>query len=249
MVVALIAARMGSSRFPGKTLSNLYGKPMIERMLERVRFSKSIDQVVLATTINKEDDPLEEWSNKMNILCYRGSSDDVLGRIKGAVDEFKPDTIVELLGDNPIVDSGIIDSAVKKYNDNNYDYLATVTNEYKLAKDSLKKFPIGVRVQVFSPETIIKCYNLANEYKHREHATSYIADNPEIFNTGFLEADNQFLPCNRPDLTFAVNHRENLEMINAIFDECYEDNDNFTLESAIRAFESNPKLNILMGNK
>ncbi len=249
MVSALIAARMGSSRFPGKTLEGLYGKPMLHQMLDRVNQSKLIEQVVLATTTNQEDNPLEEWADKMGILCYRGSSNDVLGRLKGAVDKFGLSTIVELLGDNPLVHSDIIDASIKKYKKGKFDYLATVTNEYKLAKSSLKKFPIGVRVQVFSANTIDKCENLAKGENYREHATSFIADNPQIFNTGFLEASGKFLKCNRPELTFAVNHRGNLDMIRVIYENCYENNPNFSLDSVIEVLDLNPDLFSLMGDQ
>mgnify|MGYP003977178153 CR=1 FL=1 len=249
MVSVLIAARMGSSRFPGKTLEDLCGKPMIEQMLDRINESKLIQQVILATTINPEDDALEEWANKMGILCYRGSSNDVLGRLKGAVDKFNLDTIVELLGDNPLVHSDIIDASIEKYKKGNFDYLATITDEYKLAKKSLKRFPIGVRVQVFSAKTIVKCENLAKSELYREHATSFIADNPQIFNTGFLEAAGKFSQCNRPKLTFAVNHRDNLDMIRVIYENCYENNTNFSLDSAIEVLDLNPDLFSLMGDQ
>jgi len=244
---ALIAARMGSSRFKGKTLADLCGKPMLERMVERVRCSKTIDRIVLATTELAVDDKLEEWAKRSNVLCYRGSSDDVLGRLRDAVNQFNMEVVVEMLGDNPLVHSSLIDAAVTHYKENDVDYVATVTNEYPYAESNLKRFPVGVRVQVFGVETIRRCEKLATTPENREHATSFIANHPEIFRTAYVEATGMFQKLNRPELTFAVNHEQNLDLIHEIFNYCYEKDSNFKIESAIDIFDKSEKLVSLMG--
>ncbi len=243
---AIIAARMGSSRFKGKTLSDLYGLPMIERLLERINFSNKIDEIILATTINSEDDNLEKWCEEVNINCFRGSSEDVLGRIKNAATEYNAEIIVEILGDNPLIHSDLIDACIEKYKNEGGDYVATLTNEYPKADIKMKKFPIGVRVQIFSINTLIKCEKLAQTDNFREHATSFIAHNPDIFSSSFLEADNNFITLNRPELTFAVNHRENLEFINFIYNKCYDNNNNFSISDAIKIYDNNKVLKNLM---
>ncbi len=245
--VGLIAARMGSSRFAGKTLSDLHGAPMLGRIVERLRASDNIDRIVLATTELVEDDALEEWCAGAEIDCFRGSSDDVLGRLLAAACAFDANLIVEVLGDNPLIHSAMIDAAVDLYRSDRPDYVATVTNEYKKADSDLKRFPIGVRVQVMPLSTLRRCEELARTHSEREHATSFIADNPEIFKSAFVEATGTFAGCHRPELTFAVNHRENLELIRGIFEHCYDSDSNFSVADAVRAFESDDRLHPLMG--
>ncbi len=245
-VSVLIAARMGSSRFPGKTLSDLHGKPMLYRLIERVKKSDIINDVVVATTKKKEDNKLESWCNENGIKIYRGSSNDVLERLKDAAIYYKMQTIVEILGDNPLVHANLIDSCLELFK-NGYDYVATVTNEYPNAEQSLMKFPIGVRVQVMSLATLLRCEQLTKLSHHREHATSFIAENPKLFKTGFLEAKGFHRQSNRPELTFAVNEKKNLELIRKIYEIYYEDNDDFSVNDAVKACESISNFKALMG--
>ncbi|MBI87011.1 MAG: hypothetical protein CMG63_02905 [Candidatus Marinimicrobia bacterium] len=246
-VSVLIAARMGSSRFPGKTLSDLHGKPMLYRLIERVKKSDKIDEIVVATTKEVEDDELEIWCDQNFIKIYRGSSSDVLKRLNDAALYYKMQTIVEVLGDNPLVHAKLIDSCLELF-ENGYDYVATVTNEYPNAEKSLMRFPIGVRVQVMSISTILKCEQLTKLSRHREHATSFIAENPKLFKTGFLEAKGFHRPSNWPELTFAVNERKNLELIRKIYEIHYEKNDDFSVNDAVKACESISNFKALMGS-
>lgn len=247
-ITALIAARMGSSRLPGKTLMDLHGKPMIYRLIERVKASKNINEIVIATTDLKEDGAIEEWCKNNSIGCYRGSASDVLGRLTKAAESFDCAIVVEILGDNPLVHSSQIDAALEKYYAGDYDYVATLTNEYPNAASSMKRFPIGVRVQVMPIETMQKCSELAVEARHREHATSFIAENPDIFKSGFLEAKNKFSDCEYPLFTFAVNNERNLRLVNNIYKKCYHRDSNFSLQEAIDVFNKEQSFVELMGN-
>jgi len=244
----LIAARMGSTRFPKKTLSDLYGEPMLGRLVERLQHSKYIKKIIVATTNREEDNAIENWCVKNKICCYRGSSSDVLGRLYAAANEYNIQTIVEILGDNPLVHSKLIDSTINLFLRENLDYAATITNEYPYADKNLKKFPIGVRVQIFSFSTIDRCQKLARKRKYREHATSFIAENPKDFKIGFIDASGNFNKYNRPELTFAVNTRDNAKLINLIFEENYDANPNFDITDAISSVEKNKNWNELMGD-
>jgi spore coat polysaccharide biosynthesis protein SpsF len=124
-----------------------------------------------------------------------------------------------------------------------------LTEEYPKAEAGLKKFPIGVRVQVLSVNTLVRCSELAKNDGHREHATSYIAENPNIFTTAFVEADDVFSNCARPELTFAVNYSKNLDLIREAYKELYNKNDNFSVEDVINFFDSRQDLKALMGNE
>ena len=100
--VALIAVRLSSSRLPRKAVKPILGRPMIARMVERVQAAPSIDEIVIATSTHEEDDDLERLTRELGIGCYRGSLDDVLGRIHAAAEASGADRVIELLGDNPL---------------------------------------------------------------------------------------------------------------------------------------------------
>ena len=247
-ISVIIAARMGSTRFPGKTLDYIEGKPMISQLVERIKKSDKINEIVIATTNQKEDDKIESWCKNNKIGCFRGSSNDVLGRITSAAIKHEMETIVEILGDNPLVHSDLIDMSVELFFKKNYDYVATLTNEYPKADKNLKKFPIGVRVQVMSINTLKTCEKNARHEHYREHATSYIAENPNIFKTGFVEAVGVFSICNRPELNFAVNTRKNFKLIKFIFKELYRKKVNFGLDDVIIFIDQNHNFYELMGD-
>ena len=246
---ALIAARMGSSRFPGKSLSKIDDKPMLEILAERLLCSKYIEQIVIATTKSKEDDAIEDWCSLNNHLCYRGSTDDVLQRLLDAAENFKIKTIIEVLGDNPLVHSDLVDKSMDLFLTKGHDYVATITNEYGGLEPQLKRFPIGIRVQILSIETLRKCATLAKGKAYREHATSFIIENQNLFNMGFIEANDLSSICHRPELTFAVNLEKNFELIKNLYMKCNEINQNFTIQELILEYEKHPEWHWMMGNE
>jgi spore coat polysaccharide biosynthesis protein SpsF len=248
-IVAIIAARQGSSRLPGKTLMPVAGKPMLERMVERIRCAPSIDSILVATTTLPEDDELEAFCDTLGISCFRGSENDVLGRIVAAVNETDADTIVELLGDNPLVDGELIEDVIDLYRTSGADYAVNLTNEYPKADPNLLRFPIGVRAQAFSRATLDRCDADGRSADHREHSTSYIGEHPEIFKIEYLEARDKWGALNRPELTFAVNVAANLELINRIFTIGLQVNPNFSMADTINIFDADPDLAALVGNE
>lgn len=221
---------------------------MLERMVERIREAPSINEIVVATTTLPEDDELEDFCGAIGIGCYRGSAHDVLGRIWAAVQETESDTVVELLGDNPLIDAALIEDVVTLYQSKNCDYAVNVTNEYPKADAALRRFPIGVRAQAFSRTTLDRCEQSARSDEHREHSTSYIGEHPEIFKIEYLEATDRWASLNRPELTFAVNVRANLSLIDKIFTVGLAKDANFSMIEAMAIFDSDPSLAALVGN-
>lgn len=240
MTTAILVARMGSSRFPGKSMQPILGKPMLERMFERVAPARSLDRILLATTHRPEDDALAALAARLGIGCTRGSSEDVLGRLQAAAQSAGAQTVVELLGDNPLVHADLIDDVVAFYRSGSFDYAASATTEYPEAGDAVRKFPIGIRVQVHSRQTLDRCARLATEPADREHSTRYILLHPEQFRIGLFEATGRWAALNRPELTFAVNLPGDLRRISRIFQLCWPRNPNFTLHSALQAAEAGP---------
>ena len=237
---------MGSSRLPGKNMKSILGKPMIEQIVERIRHSKQITEIVVATTEREEDDALEKFTKEIDCKVFRGAEQNVLTRVHGAVEENSPDVVVEILGDNPLVHSDLIDEVIDFFSANDLDYAANVTTEYPHAGD-IPKFPIGIRVQVLSPAAIEKCLRLAQPLYNPEQTTEYIYFHPEDFKIGYFKAEGKWSSLNRPSITFAVNYQQNFDLISQIFESCYPKNNNFTLQEVFEIFDKNPEWKNLMG--
>ena len=246
-IAAIIACRMGSSRLPGKSTLPILGKPMIERMIERVRQSRYLGEIVIATTDLPEDGMLAELAQQIDVGCFRGSANDVLGRMNAAAGVLDADLIVELLGDNPLVHADLIDAVIDFYRAHELDYAASVTTEYPHAAADVPKFPIGIRVQVFPPAVLERCEKSAHDAYHRENSTTYIIEHPEQFRLGYLEAKEKWDKLYRPELTFAVNYAKNFELVTRIFERCYPRDPNFSLTDVVDTFDADPNLRFLMG--
>ena len=184
--MASIEARMTSSRLPGKVLmESLPGVSMLEYMINRVKKSNNIDDIIIATTINKEDDPIVELCKKLKVKFFRGSEDDVLLRVLNAHKHFKSDIIVELTGDCPLIDYKLIDKIINVYNNNNYDY---VSNSH------VRSYPDGFDVQVFSTELLGEVSLLTKDSYDRENVSSFIYRSGRYKTFAVIAEDNLFWP-------------------------------------------------------
>lgn len=245
--VAVIAVRLGSTRLPEKAILPVRGKPMIERMIERVQRAKTIDEIVIATTTLDQDDRLEELADRVGVESFRGPEEDVLGRIAGAVQAFEADRVVELLGDNPLIHGDLIDDVVALHEEGGHDFTANATTEHPEAAEDAARFAIGVRAEVYEPEVVQEADRQVTDPARREHSTRYIWENPDVFDQGYLQATGRWKALNRPDLTFAVNYRQNLEMVREIFDELYPKNPNFGLDEVMGVVQRRSSLTDKMG--
>lgn len=215
-ITAVIVSRMGSSRLPGKALMPILGRPMLDFLVERVRRSRRLKRIVVATTIRSEDNRLAEHAAALGLGVFRGSPEDVLGRVVAAARAFSADPVVELLGDNPLVEGELIDGVVDFFAANAYDYVANVTREYPHAPRELGRFPVGIRVQVMTAKVLAQCEQQATDPKHREHSTSFIYENPGLFRIGYFEATGKWAELNWPDGFLAVNCVKDLQNLSAL---------------------------------
>jgi len=238
---------MGSGRLPGKSLMDVEGAPMLSRLVERVSKARSLDRIVIATTTLPEDDPLESLSEGLSVGCFRGSSEDVLDRVKSAAMADGASRIVTILGDNPLVHADLIDDTIAVFDEGNFDYAASVTTEYPSAGPDIQKFPIGVRVQVFPLEALERADALTREHGFRGDATEFIWSNPDLFRLGFLEATEEWAPVAAPTLHFAVNYAKNLELLRELFRELYPGDRDFSLHAVIDVVLRRKELLGLMG--
>jgi len=172
MVLAIVQARMSSSRLPGKVLKTINDKPILAYEIERIKRSKKIDKLILATSINEDDNPLEELAKDLSIECFRGDLKNVLKRFYDCATLYNADVIVRLTGDCPVIDPQIIDEVIELHTKSKSDYTSNTL---------YRTFPDGLDVEVLSYDTLKTVYTNANSKEDLEHVTKYIHTNKEKF--------------------------------------------------------------------
>ncbi|MRR14020.1 spore coat protein, partial [archaeon] len=173
--IALIQARVSSSRLPGKVLMDICGEPMIIRVYQRAKRAGTLDDVVVITSDHQDDDALEELCLEKGVPCFRGNLDDVLDRYYQASVQHHADVIVRITGDCPLLDPGIVDTVVRTFLDGAYDYVSNVLE---------CTYPDGLDTEIFSRTSLEKAWNDAVLKSEREHVTAYIYKHPELFRLG-----------------------------------------------------------------
>lgn len=228
-VIASIEARMSSSRLPGKMMLDICGKPVVQRVTERVMNSALIDDVVLATTTNAADDVLANWAEDNDVPFYRGSEDDVLLRVVEAQRFMKSEIVVEICGDTPFVDSGLIDLAIRSFLANDCD---VVSNTNKLS------FPQGIDAQVFSLEALEAVEKTVSDPAVREHVSLYFYEHPELYRIVHLLAPAKW---ERPEQRLQLDYEEDLLLAREIYNALEPGLGSFFgLDEVINLLESNP---------
>ena len=171
-IVAIIQARMGSSRLPGKVMLPIGTKSMLTRVVRRVQKAQTLDQVIVATSTSPEDDRIQEECNVLTIPCYRGSEKDVLDRYYHAAIKFQADVIVRITADCPVIDPQVIDLVVMKCMQTKAAYASNCFQ---------RTYPRGLDTEVFTFDALEKAWNDAKLSFQRSHVTPYIHRNPELF--------------------------------------------------------------------
>jgi len=232
-IVATIEARINSSRLPGKTMMKIVGKPMLELMIERVKNSKMLEEIIIATAVNPENQPIEDLAKKMKIKCFRGSEDDVLERVLNAAKKYNADIIVELWGDSPLTDGFLIDDLVNYYLKNNFDCIGTTFPNFK------KTFPIGLSVLIFSTKILEEVSQITNDPIDRENVSNYIYEHPEKYKIAPFPCPKEL---NFPNLRLTVDEEKDFQLIKIIFEKFYHNNPNFSIKQTIQFLNNNPDL-------
>ena len=227
--VAILEARMGSSRLPGKSLKKLCGEPLIKRVIDRIQCSKKINDIVLATTTNPLDDELVEYIKSININYYRGSEENVLERVVLAAEKFCCDNIVELHGDNPFLDPTIIDLAISKYESSECDYISNTIE---------KTFPMGLRVQVFPTKLLKEIYDTIDDPAVNEHVSLYFYENPDRYNIRNLSAPKNI---SFPEVRLTVDTELDFKFILKIYEKIIDKKQypNFLTEDVLNIIKEN----------
>jgi len=238
---AIVQARMGSTRLPGKVLLPLANKPVLQHIIERLRRSKYIDDVIIACTTNEADEPIIDLCNQLDCKYYRGSEDDVLTRVLEAAKEYKTDIIVEVTADCPMIDPIISDALVEQLGKRYYHY---ASNVYE------RTFPRGFDCQVFWTVALEQVNNTVDNPIDRQHVSTWIYRNPKN-NTAYkimnltcwdeLQYTEGYREVDKSDIRLTLDTEEDYILLKKIFD-LYGDNNSFTFHDIIKLFDAVPNL-------
>lgn len=229
--IASIQARMGASRLPGKVLKEVGGKPILQVMIERVKRSGLIDDLVIATTLNPKDEAIVALCRRMGVRFFRGSEDDVLDRMYNTHKEVAADVVVSMYGDCPLIDPQIIDTAIVAY-------LVNQPCDYVTNLDS-NTYPAGMGLEVFPFTTLKTAYRKANIPYEREHSSWYYRSRPKEFKHIYFGAPPS-LYC--PQLEIVLDEEKDYELIKAVYEALYPHNPNFGCKEIIDYIKSNKEL-------
>ena len=227
-VVAIIQARMGSTRLPGKVLRDIAGKPMLWHVIDRVKRCKTVDQIVVATTEKEENKVIIELARKCGVETFAGSEDDVLDRYYQAARRFNANVIVRITSDCPLIDPIIVDKVVDYYKDNidKIDYVNTAPS-----------FPEGVDTEMFSFNALESAWKDAKMRYEREHVSIYMHENPGIFRLATIENDKDM-----SHIRFTVDRMEDLTAVREIFKYLYKDGSIFYMQDILNLLEEKTEI-------
>jgi spore coat polysaccharide biosynthesis protein SpsF len=219
-VLAVLQARLSSTRLPGKVLKDLAGAPMILRQIERVRRAQRIDELVVATSPEPSDDPLAAALAGHAEVC-RGPLDDVLARFIGALDAHPADHVVRLTGDCPLIDPEVIDATVARHLQSGADY----TNN----RDGERAWPKGLDVEVMTAEALRRAAAQASTPEEREHVTWGIRHG------GGFRLAHLAPPADQGAVRWTVDRPDDYDFVRAVYEALYPRNPAFTSDD-VRAF-------------
>ncbi len=231
-VVAIIQARMSSTRLPGKVLMPLAGKPVLDHVVSRIAQCKTIHKVVVATSVDASDDAIESWCHERGVACHRGSLHDVLDRYYQAAKAHQADAIVRITADCPAIDPTIVDEVVQGYLDGGFEF-------FGLAGE----FPDGLDCTVFAFTAIERAWQEATLPSEREHVGPYIEKNPQLFKSGKLE---KFTGLSHHRWT--LDEPRDLEFLQAVFARLYREGETFLAPDVLKLLDAEPQLAAINGS-
>ncbi len=234
-VLAILQARVSSSRLPRKVLAPILGTAMLARQIERVKRCDTIDRLVVATSDDPSDDALASLCAEIGVSCFRGSLNDVLQRFLGASESFGPaDTVVRLTGDCPLADPAVIDRVIR-------DHLASGSDYTTNAIEST--WPDGLDVEVMRREALAAAASEAMLPSEREHVTPFIYNNAKRFRIGHVKNDEDL-----SHLRWTVDEPADLAFVTAIYAALYPENPAFNSSDILALLEQRPDLAAINGS-
>ena len=228
MIVAILQARMSSTRLPGKVLRPLLAEPMLYRQIERIRRCTKINQLVVATSDQPEDDAIVKFCAGVDIPIYRGQLNDVLDRYYQTAITFGAEQIVRLTADCPLTDPDLIDGLVTFHQKGNFAYSSNAIE---------RTYPDGLDAEIFSMLTLKTAWQEAASAMQREHVTAFIYNNPQRFSLGLYKSN-----LDLSQLRWTVDYIEDFELITQIYTALYPSKPNFTTQDIMQLLDQRPEL-------
>ncbi len=234
MRVVVVQARMASTRLPAKVLLDLAGRPLLSRMIERLRLAKKPDLIVVATTTEPGDDAIAELCRQEHWECFRGHPTDLIDRHLRCADAYGATVVAKVPSDVPVVDPALVDEVFALFESGDYDY---VSNLHPAS------FPDGLDCEVFSLAALrVAAQEVTRDFE-REHTTSFLWDNPQRFRIGSITT---------PDgVDYSLTHRwtidydEDYRFLQAIFSTLYEVNPMFSWQDLTAFLQSRPDISAI----
>ncbi len=230
---------MNASRLPGKVLMEIGGKPVLQILTERLAKSKYIDEIIIATTTNPLDEKIYELGKKLGIQTFRGSEDDVLGRVTGAVGSAGGDIIVELTGDCPLMDAEVIDYVIDEYLNNQADYDYVTNIGY--VRNEVREIPLGMDVRVFTFKDLKHISEITDDPEDREHVSLYFfragKDKYKLHN---VTTPDKWKRDYKPRL--CLDTEEDYEVIKIIYESLTSSKESFNLADILNFLDKNRAL-------
>jgi spore coat polysaccharide biosynthesis protein SpsF len=228
-VVAIIQARMSSSRLPGKVLLPLAGKPVLAHVVQRTHACRNVDEVVVATSTDPSDDAISAWCQENKVRCFRGSLHDVLDRYYQAAKLHEAQAIVRITADCPALDTETVDEVIEGFLNGEFAF-------YGLSGE----FPDGLDCTVFSFRAIEKAWHEAKLPSEREHVGPYIEKNPQLFKSGRLVKYHGL-----SHMRWTLDEPRDYDFLSKVFDQLDNQKALFTVEDVLRLLTAQPELHEL----
>jgi len=229
-IVAIIQARMGSTRLPGKVMKSILDKPVILWDIDRVSLSKLIDEVVIALPDGGENDIIVTTVKNYNdeIIITRGSEDDVLERYYHAAVQTNADVVVRITSDCPLIDPVVVDNVIEQFLNNDCDYCSNAL---------VQTYPRGLDTEVFSFSALEKSWNEAKKEYEREHVTPYIWENPYKFR--LLNVPNN---TDLSHFRWTLDTQEDFDFLEAVYKKIYPGKQHFLMNDVLDLLNKEPEL-------
>jgi spore coat polysaccharide biosynthesis protein SpsF len=233
-IVAIVQARVGSTRLPNKIFCELSGKPLIWHVINRLKISSRLTDIVLATTDNILDDKLASWANQNDVKLFRGSEANVLNRYYNAAIYCKADIIVRITADDPFKDAIIMDSVIDMVSNSGIDF------GFNNKPASL---PEGLDIEVFTIQALKKAYLNSQDSFEQEHVTQYFHRNPSQFSMKNLSFNDDL-----SHLRWTIDTFTDYQMACRIYDELYKHNEIFLLPQILALLQKKPEIALINEN-
>lgn len=234
--VAIVQARMGSSRLPGKILLLLEGKPILWHVVNRVRSTPGLGGVVVATTHSVLDDPVRDFCSAAGIPCFSGSEHDVLDRFYQAASFHRADPIVRITADCPMIDPEVIEKVLSMYSTGNYDHVGVATGA-GVAGEEGYRYPDGLDAECFSFAALQRAWNETTASSDREHVTPYIWRDPSRFRLGVLRPDSDYSM-----LRWTVDTPADFQLVERVYSVLHKPDKPFHMREVVDYLAQHPEL-------